>query len=273
MRIISIYLFCAVITVLVLSYGCSETPKNNKSFKEADNKNTVYLLNLVEKFGDNSPKTLNANFDIEGHSESKTFKASGNLRFNAKSRKVRIIFHDAVFKSPITEIIQDEDVIKIFFPFDKILYIDNVKTINLRSYSSLNLDFNLISDLSIGRIPVIKKFSVVKGLESGSGPGSGDNRFIILENNDYYETISFKLDTVDKILWMNKDTREKVEVYLDKPVKGDDILFYKSLRIVSLKNDFKITINFDDVKFNIPFDVENMLKLELSKDVKIILKN
>jgi hypothetical protein len=273
MRIISNYLFFPVITVLVLACGSSEILNNNKNFKEADNKNTAYLLNLVEKCGDKSPRTVNANFDIEGHSESKSFKASGNLRFNANSRKVRIIFHDAVFKSPITEIIQDEDIIKIFFPFDKILYIDNVKTINLRSYSSLELDFNLVSCLSYGRIPVIKNFSVVKGLESGAGSGSSDNKFIILENNDYYETISFKLDTVDKILWMNKDTRKKIEVYFDKPVGGEDILFYKSVRIFSLKNDFKITINFNDIKFNIPVDVENMLKLDLSKDIKVILKN
>jgi len=43
------------------------------------------------------------------------------------------------------------------------------------------------------------------------------SRLIILENNDYYETISFLNDVPDKILWVNKTTKEKIEVYFKKP--------------------------------------------------------
>jgi hypothetical protein len=274
MKIIINYLFFFALALLIFIFSCSKAlKKNNTDFIEADDKNTAYLLKLIENTGANSPQTLIANFDIEGHSGKQNFKASGNVHLNNNPRKARIIFHDAVFKSPITEIIQDEDIIKIFFPFDKILYIDNIKTIDLKFYSSLDLDFNLVSDLSAGRIPVIKDFSVVKGLESGSNSGSGENKFIILENKEYYETISFKHDTADKILWMNKNTKEKVEVYLEEPLKKQDILFYKLIRVVSLKNDLKITISFNAIKFNVPVDLENMAKLALPKDVKIINKN
>jgi hypothetical protein len=274
MKIIISYLLFFSLAAVIFESGCSKAlKKNNSDFREADDENTAYLLKLVERTGVNSPRTLDANFDVDGRSGKQNFKAGGNVQLNNNPRKVRIIFHDAVFKSSITEIIQDEDIIKFYFPFDKILYIDNIKTINLKFYSNLDLDFNLISDLSHGRIPVIKDFSVVKGLESGSNSGGGDNKFIILENNKYYETISFKGDLADKILWMNKDTKEKVEVYLEKPLKDQDILFYKLVRIVSLKNDLKITINFNDVKFNVPVDMEKIAKIELPKDVKIINKN
>jgi hypothetical protein len=273
MKIISSNLFLLIVGAVILSCGSSEMLKNENGLREADKKNTDYLLSLVEKCSINSPRTLSANFDIDGFAGSKSFKAGGNIRFNNNPKKAKIVFHDAVFKSPITEIIQDEDVIKFFFPFDKILYIDYAEKINLKSYSDLDLDFDLISDLVYGRIPVIRNFSLVKVLESGTGPGSEDNRFIILENSEYYETISFKLDLPDKIQWMNKDTKEKIEVYFDKPLKGESILFYKSVRIVSSKKDFKIMINFNDVKYNIPLDIENMSKLELSKDVKIVKKN
>ncbi len=272
MKIFPNNLFFFALCAIIICCGSSETLKRESNYREADDQNTAYFLSLIEKCGDNSPRTIKANIDIDGHAGGKSFKASGNIRFNNNPKRVRIIFHDAVFKSPITEIIQDRDIIKVFFPFDKILYIDNARTIDLRSYLNFDLDFNLISDLAYGKIPVIKNFSVVKILESGY-PKNGDNKFIILENADYYETISFKLDTADKILWMNKKTREKVEVYLDKPLKGENILFYRSIKIISLKNDFKITVNFNDLKYNIPLDIEKISKLELSKDIKIITKN
>ncbi|MBN2402219.1 MAG: hypothetical protein JXN64_07445 [Spirochaetes bacterium] len=271
MKIILNYLFFFALAVFIFLSGCSrDLQKRGGDFREADDENTTYLLSLIEKAGANSPHTLNANFSIEGHSGKQNFKATGNAKYNNNPKKVRIIFHDAVFKSPITEIIQDADIIKIFFTFDNVLYIDNAKTIDLKFYSNLDLDFNLISDLVNGRIPVINDFSVVKGLESGLSSGKGDIKFIILENKEYYETISFKRDIADKILWMNKNTKEKIEIYLNEPFRNQDIVFYKSVRIVSLKYDLKMTINFTTVKFNMPVDLENMVKLELPKDIKII---
>ena len=72
---------------------------------------------------------------------------------------------------------------------------------------------------------------------------------------------------------MNKNTREKTEVYLENPLENHDILFYKSVKIISLKNKLKVTVNFNGLKINLPVDAENISRMNLPKDVKIINRN
>ncbi|MFH0976590.1 MAG: hypothetical protein V1874_12480 [Spirochaetota bacterium] len=257
--------------VISIASGCfTAEKKNERDYTTADKKDTAYLLKLIEKANTDCTRALDANFDIEGHSGKQKFKASGNIQFNDNPRKVKIVFHDAVFKTPITEIIQDGYEIKFYFPFDKILYNDNIKTINLKNYTNFDIDFDLVSDLSTGKIPLIKNYSIVKGLEHEDASGNENNKLIIINNKEYYETISFMREIPDKILWMNKTTKEKIEVYLYDPLKRDKLLFYKTIKIVSLSSDLKITIRFNSIKFNLPANPENIVKIKLAKDTKVI---
>ena len=261
-------IFSFLLITFIFYFGCSKTiVKSDRELRKAGDADIVHLIKVIEKININSAQSFIANFNIEGHLGKQNYKASGNAQFNNNPRRMRVIFHDAVFKSAITFIVQEEDTIKIFFPFDKILYIDNIKKFNFKFYSNLNLDFQLVSELSTGKIPVIKNYSSIKCYEDGNS--GQNNKLIILENNEFYETISFMDDVPDKILWLNKITKEKTEVYLFNPVIKENILFFNLIKIVSVSSDLKLTIQFDSLKFNVPVDLKNMVRLKLPSDIKI----
>ncbi len=266
-----VFLFLCVLSFIFLSSCSRNVVKDEKDFKVADDENIALLLTSLEKFNLNSPKSLYAEFNTEGQSLKKKFKASGIVQFHNNPVLMRLVFHDAVFKSPITEIVRNEDIIKFYFPFENVLYIDNEKTIDLKFYSNIDIDFKLISDLTLFKIPVIRDFSVRKGLEGGNSE-SGKNKLLLLENNDYYETISFINEIPDKILWLNKRSKEKIEVYFKEPVFYGDTTLYKNIRIVSLNSDLKIDIYFSSIKLNIPLDLEKMIQIKLPSNGKVVRK-
>ncbi len=268
------YLYIYAIIILVSASGCSTTvAKNEADLKTAGEENIAHLLRLIQKYNASPPQSFILNFNVEGHSGSQKFKASGNGQYNNNPRRMRVVFHDAILQTPITEITQEDDVLKFYFPMDKTLYLENINNIDLKSYTNFNLDFILVSDLLTGKIPIIKHSSVYKGLESETDPVIKGNKLIILENEEYFETISFLNDVPDKILWLNKNTKERIEVYLKKPVLKDNFLFFKEAKIISRSADLNILIQFKSIKFNTPVDLENMTKIKISKDARIIKRD
>lgn len=265
---------CFIALMLSGLFACA-SGKNaaEKDYIVSDDENNKYLLKLIDKINSERPRTLSTKFNIEGYSGKQKFKSSGIASFDNNPVMAKIIFHDAVFKSAITEIVQEGDILRFYFPLDKILYVDNFSSISLQRYTNFNIDFNLIYDLSVGKIPMIKDFLIVRGLETGLNSGNGE-KLIIIENSKYYETISFDNEIPDKILWVDKDTKHKFEVYLEKPVRrGAGILYYKLIRIVSPESDLKISIQYTSIKINVPVDAAKLLKMKVSPEAKIIKVN
>jgi hypothetical protein len=267
------YIICAAIVLTGIS-GCSTAAvKKDTNLKTADEDNILHLLNLINKYSNNSQKSYTLKVNIDGHSGAQKFKTGGNIEYNNNPRRMKIVFHDAILQSPITEIVQEDDILKFYFPLDKTVYIENINKIDLKSYTNFYLDFNLISDLLSGKIPLIKQYRIYKGLANETDPVISGTKLIILENNDYYETISFLNDVPDKILWVNKTTKEKIEVYFKKPFIKENFLFYKETKIISRNADLNIVIQFSSIKPDAPVDPENLTKIKISKDAKIIKRD
>lgn len=230
---------------------------------------TASLLEDIHSRNINSPGTFSSRFDIEGIHKGKKFRSTGDILFNKEPRKVKVTFYDAIFKSPITVIAQDDKVIKLYFPIDKTVYIDNVKSIDLNNYSNIDIDYRLVADITAGQIPLIDDYTIKQGLAKKSeGSVNQETVFIILENREYYETVSFILDKPDKIKWTQKQTKETTELYLEDPFQADNRVFYRRVRLVSQESLLKITIQFRDLKLDVPYNPEKITKIELPKDCK-----
>jgi hypothetical protein len=268
------FIFAYIVIVMLIITGCSTaTVKSEADLITADEENITHLMGLINKYNSNSLNSYILQLNVEGHSGTQKFKAGGNVRYNNLPRRMKIVFHDAILQSPITEIIQEDDVLRFYFPLEKALYIENINKIDLKAYTNFNLDFNLISDLLCGKIPVIKLYRVYKGLESETDPVIKGNKLIILENDEFFETISFSKDVPDKILWVNKNSKERIELYLRRPVLKDNFLFYQEAKIISRKSDLNILIQFSSIKFNVPVDPENITKRKYPKDMNIIKRD
>jgi len=224
------------------------------------------MLDAVKAFNSAAPDTISASMTIEGSMKTKKFKALGNAQFDRKAGKMALAFIDFIFKSPITHMFQDRDVIYFYFPAEKKIFKDNINTINLLNYSTINLDYKLVQDLATGRIPVLAGYTVKDGLASPQ-----DNKsYLILENDAWYETISFSSGQPDRIKLMNKKTREEVEIYLKKKITSDSCSFFRQISIVIKNAETRIDVQFDDVKLNKPIMVKTISEIKLPRDVQTI---
>ncbi len=269
---IVIYFALPVLMYLFLFSGCTKNIiKKETDLLNLNNERISFLLKKIEDINNNSPKSFSLDLNTQGILNRKKFKSTGKAIFNKEPREMKITFYDVIFRSPLTIIVQDIDVIKFYFPIEKTLYMDNVKTVNLKRYSNINLDYNLVASLAIGKIPIIKNYSIKKALTTGENEqNSRKETYLIFENNDFFETIAFEKDIPCKILMLNKRSKEKTEIYLKEPFYKNSILFYKTIRFISLSSDFRITTRFKNIKFNIPVDVKKITKIDLPKDCKIL---
>ena len=177
---------------------------------------------------------------------------------------------DFIFKSPIAIIVQDDNTLKFYFPAEKKLVIDNINTVNLKNYINLDLDFTLLYRFITGSIPLIENYQIREGLIAKAKEKKDDEVYIILENDRYFETISFKKDIPNKVLLINKMSKEKSEFYLKQPCCKDNILSYKSIKFVSTTSGHRIIIRMNSWKHNVKVSPRSISRLRVPRGTKVI---
>jgi hypothetical protein len=229
------------------------------------------LVNRVKEINAGSVDSYTAGFTGDGLIKKKRLNFTGEALFNKNPRLMKFTFLDTVFKSPMTVLVQDGESLKFYFPVDKSLLLDNVRTIRLKNYMDIDADFNSLYPLAAGQIPLIQNFSIKSGLISKTDdPSNTGQRYLIIENDEYFQTISFREDNPDKILLIHKLSMQKLEIYLEKPAVQGKSVFYRSVRFVLLPSGDKLALNFRDVRFNALMDSNTILKLNLDKGTKYI---
>lgn len=265
---IPVFLLISILTDCAAPAVRHENEKNIINLK--DNQISE-LLKKIREINNASPDSFTADLYLYGNYNRKQFKATGAIEFSKEPGKMKITFFDSIFRTILTTIIQDGETIKLFFPVENAVYIDSIKKIELKNYADINLDYNFMAELATGRIPVIKDYSVKNALAKGeNGQGNESEVYIILENNEYYETIAFKKNIPDKILIQNKKSKEKTEILLESPLNDNDIIFFRSIRFILAGSDTRITVEYSNIKFNINIDSKKITKIDLPKGCKII---
>ncbi|MCU0821633.1 MAG: hypothetical protein MUC95_04065, partial [Spirochaetes bacterium] len=169
--------------------------KDEPEAKTLNQEETSRLIKIITDINNNAPDSFSLKINIDGIINNKILKSSGEAVYNDTPRLMKINFVDNLFGSTLATIIQHGETVKLYFPVEKTLYMDNINTINLRNYADINIDYYIIAGLSSGRIPLLKHYHIKNAFEKDENGRLNENDiYIILENNLYYETIAFKGD-------------------------------------------------------------------------------
>jgi hypothetical protein len=247
----------------------SDSVVAEKPLEPAGAEDSKKLLARVIFINRNSAESYTAGFTGEALLNKKKVLFMGTALFNKNPRMMKYNFLDTIFKSPITTLVQDGEKLKIYFPVDQSLYLDNTRTIQLKNYLKIDADFQTLYPFAAGQIPFIKDYAIRRGLEHEKDSGV-EHRYLILENGDFYQTVAFKGDIPDKLLFLRKDTKQKIEVYLEKPYTSGNTVFYQSLRVTLLPSGDRLSIDFKDIVLNKPMDPALMGEIPLRRGTRFI---
>jgi len=224
------------------------------------------MLAAIDEINAHAPEYYAADFSISGSLADRRYRVLGSVRYGKKERRLYVTFLDYIFRSPVTTFFQEGDDIRIYYPAEKKMYVDSRKTIDLSNYLGIAMDFDLLSGLMAGTVPVIPGHSVRQGLIANDATGS----MLILENSRFYETLSFKDNHPDRIKLIDRKTGEPFEIYLEKPVVQGAARFYSRIVIVGGSDRFRLDIHFTGIRMNTPIKVKTHRDLAFPRDLKII---
>lgn len=262
----------ALVLSAVCVTGCAkEAVRQDREISASDRQTMNHLLGRIQEINSRAPRSFSVSFNVEGIYNKKKFKSMGEALYLQNPLKMKVTLFDFVFKSPLSVLMQEGDSVSFYFPVEKTLYRDSMKTLKLSNYTSLDLDYRIIAAISVGRIPLLEGYTVRQGLTAKADkPGKGEELFLILENEASFETISFRKDIPDKILLLNKTTKERFEIYLENPYQKDQTLFYRSARFISHNTGDRITLTFKNFRHNFPLDPNTITRVNLPRDVRVI---
>jgi len=259
-----------IITVFVFFSGCATRVVHEgtvpQNYRPSGAKAVQDMIGTVGAINRNSPSSYAADFYVEGASAKSRFKSVGVARFDRDRGLLQITFVDYIFRSPIALFFLDGNSISVFYPIEKKLFLDNTSRFNTADYTGINIDFNILLDLAKGMIPVLPDYKVREGLITRKGSGS----ILIIENNESIETISFNNAVPDKLLFINKDTRDKTEIYFKKSIQEGGSRFFNMLKIYGGKSGLELDITFSKVQLNKPVKVKTIKDVKIPPDVQII---
>ncbi len=260
-------LFSLLLATVVLSACSSGAGRLEKHVIASDAGRSRLLLARIQEINGRAVDSYSARFTVEGAFGKNKFNSVGEARFNRNPRMARFSFFDIIFKSPLTVMVQDGAALKLYFPAEKTLYVDNADSMKLRNYAAIDIDFALVHPLTAGQIPLLDGFSIKHALVDESDP----NRcYLVLENGDYFQTIGFNRDVPDRILFISKSSGKKTEFYLEKPLVQGGGLFYRTVRMFAPENGGRLTVSFSEVQYGITMDAATVLKIKLDRGAKII---
>lgn len=262
----------AVTLCIVSICGCAGgAVKKEEGITIIGNETAQLLLSEIMAVNSNSPQAYTARLSAEGSAGKKKFNVTGEIVYNKTPRMMRVTLLDAIFRSVLTVLIQDNDALKLYFPMEKSLYLDSASTISIQDYATVALDFKILYPLAVGQIPLIENYSIKRGLAANSPKHNGDcTSFLILENDSYFETISFSDGIPDKILLLKKNGGIKTELYLEKPLRQGNALVYRKIRLILPSSGERMQFTLSGIQFNQAVDPGKVFFLELARGVKII---
>jgi hypothetical protein len=255
---------------MILFLSCSGAVQKNqsgKNIKQNETKSSVdkisKYISILNEINKNFPTAISADMEIVGAFGKRKIRTTGKFLFSAEPLMMNLNLFDYIFKSPVLSVHQEGMAIRIYSPAEKKVFADNVKTLIFKNYIGAPVDFTILYSLLTGRFPLIEDYKVKSFIEDSRG------NYLILENKNLYQTVSFDGDSPDKILIMNKDTMDKYEVYI-KPVKKDKSSYYKKIKFVMNSTGIKLDITFSYIILNSQVKLKTISEMKIPNDVPII---
>ncbi len=250
--------YVAVLLPLVL-YGCTSVPVKETEKRETS---ATPLLEEIIKINTVLPHTVTASLRIENISK-EGFKSSAKLQYNVDAKKAKMQIVDSVFGTQLSVVVRDNDTVYIYQPISNNLLVFDYDKFPVYSFLQFDIDVELIDNLLIGKIPLLKNYYSVKALEADG------EQFILLENDQMHQTISIKDAVPNKILFVIKSSNTRYEIYFIKPKIDNNIFTCKAIRFIDVngKTAFEVTLQKYTINEAVP---DTVVQLNLPKNTKII---
>lgn len=218
---------------MLLVLSCTTLPEHRLG--EGERSRAEKFLASVVEFNASSPETFSSSFTADGSTGGKKFKILGRAAFDRRGY-YSITFLDYVFQSPILEAYRDLDKLYFYYPAEKRLLVDDARKIDISRYTGFRGDYNLLYMLFTGSIPLIEKYRIYKCT------GDSNGYDLVIENDDFTQTLTFRDDILEKVVYMHRLSKYEGIIYLGAPVKKGKTVFYRKYRfeIPSYSLDIKV---------------------------------
>ena len=244
--------------------------------KVALNANTDYvdvraseLLDVIREFNSSSPRTISAGVFINADIKDQNYKATGRAAFDRERDMLNLTLHDNIFMTPIFKFFDEDNRLYFYYPPEKRLFIDHPGRVDISRYSEIELDYYIIKGIATGQMPLLNNYRVSKAVKE---PGK-EEYFLVVENDSYFQTVYIKDKMPEKMMLINRSTRQRHEIYLSNYKVSGDSGFYREIRIFSPGKRMDVKIVFNDVKLDTRVEIRGFKSETIPSDVKKTIHN
>jgi hypothetical protein len=224
------------------------------------------IKSRIEAFNGKAVTSFEGQFTIDGVLKKKKYKTLGHVSYQRDPGKMNLSIVDFIFKSTLSSVVQDGRELSIYFPVDKKLFVDRIDTLKLRNYGEIDFQFPLLYEIFTGRIPMLGGYRVTR-CERDEKSGAS---YLVIENGELYETIALKDGVPDKLLFIDRATKKRVEFYLGSPAAAGDSVFFRTVRVVAGDDGANLTITFSGLKLNAPVRVKSVAEMRFPAGISVI---
>ncbi len=254
-----------ILYIIILIFVCSvkNIHADSENTKKAGSKNTKAekYIEIINQINEKIPPSFTTYISLNAYVNKVKYNVQGRAYFNNNPRKIKTKLNDLIFKSPMLDMLINNNIVKIFVPADGILYVRNINKARFKR-NLLENNYKLITAAVLGRIPLIENYKINKIITKGK------NKFLLIENENYFETISFSNNLPNKILIMRKDKKDKVEIYYYKPFKIKGYTFFKKIRALSRTTGHRCTVYYGKITPGENLKYKNRFYLKVPKGTK-----
>lgn len=252
--------------------GCVKGVRDEEvlaSYHPAESEDVRKMLASVKDLEAKAPRSLAADFIIDGARREKRFRMTGNIQYDGNARAMHAAFFDYIFRTSVLVFLAEGNDLRLYYPVEKKLFVESMKGIDLRDYGGPAMGMEIIMALAAGNIPLVHGYRVKQGLRENSGNGT----MLLLENQGYYQTVSFREGVPDKLLIINRESGERFEIYIKNRIYRSDLYCATHMVLVALNTGLRIDLKLKNVKANGPVAVKRVRDIKLPPDVRIISRS
>ena len=248
----------------VVLFGCATsvpTPMGKTDLREAQD-----LIRKIEEGNNSLPSSFTAKISVSATVNGRSFKTGGTASYVKNPASIRVILQDLIFRSTFADILYQSDTLKVYVPIEKSLYVRQKDAAD-ENAASLELNPEFVTMTALGRIPLIKGYSVTKSYASLDRTKPG--QVIVLENDSFYQSISMKDGIPDKVRIIAKKGGDKFEAHFEQPVRNGQIFFYQKIEAFSENSGNRFELSYSKLSFDAAIDPK-MFTISVPEGTKVV---
>ena len=235
--------------------GCATTG-GHSPLQRADLKAAEELIRKIEAANASLPSSFTAKIAVNATVNGRVFKTGGTASFIKEPRAIKVLLQEQIFRTVFADMLYRDDLLKIYVPIDKTLYIREKNQVETGA-ASLELNPEFVSLTALGRIPLISGYTVTKSYTSeGNNPAE---QVIVIENDSYYESIALRNGLTEKVRILAKKGGDKFEAHFEKPVEDASFVFYQKISAFSENSSNRFELSYSKMAFNAPIDAKTFI--------------